>query len=240
MTDTAAFESLAKMVVTRNADRLLNDGPDEQIARAIELLQCFANTTPLTAVTDTVIDLAGFGEAPVHLASFDGQYLLVGEVAEQLGMPPWKACAWAGQEHLWALADQRDIDERRGDGRPGYECMRGVVNLGFEFIADDPDAAPDANGRRWSSYGDWLIAHHRLPAFLCVSPWGQEFIDNISDHMSLGMQKVFGDQLKDVKTYDAAGNPTGGTAATTLFHTDLTEAEALRKARRGPATPHER
>ncbi|GAA0347766.1 hypothetical protein NE235_10630 [Actinoallomurus spadix] len=243
MTTTTAFENFARTIVERNADHLLNDGPDEQTARAVHNLWKFSETTPILPVYGVAVDLAGFGEAPAYFAGAadDGElYLLLSEVAEQLGMPPWKACAWARQQHLWAIEDQRREDEERGDGRLGYDCLRDLVNLGFDFIADDPEAKPDATGRRWSSYGDWLIAQGRLPALLSVSPWGREFIDNISDHMSIGMRKLAGDQLHDVKTYDTDGNPTGGTAATDLFHTDLTEAEALRKARRGPAAPTDR
>lgn len=233
---TAAFEQLAATVVSRNTDNLINDGPDEQIERAVNYLTKFATTTPLAPISNTMIDLAGFGEAPVHFAQYGvepEQYLLLSEVAEALGVPPWKACDWARQEQLWAIESQRDVDERRGDGRLGYDCLRDYVDLGLDFIADNPEANPDADGRRWSSYGDWLIAHRRLPLFLLLSPWGEEFMNNIHDHMSIGMRKVFGDQLADLTAYDAEGNPT----STRLFHTDLTEEEALRKATRGPVGP---
>ncbi|MGH3381351.1 MAG: hypothetical protein ACRDP6_42130 [Actinoallomurus sp.] len=239
MTD-AAFQQLAQQVIDRNADNLLNSGPDEQIERAVEQLHKFAKTTPIAPITNTVIDLAGFGEAAVHFSQLGvepEQYLLLSEVAEALGVPPWKACAWARQEHQWAIEDQRHDDEQRGDGRLGWDRLRDHVDLGFEFLADDPEAKPDADGRRWSDYGDWLISRSRLLAFICASPWGPEFIDNAKDHMGIGFMKTFGDKLTQVKTYGADGEPTGGTAASDLFHTDLTEEEALRKATRGPVGP---
>lgn len=239
-----SFRVLALDVVTRNLDRLFNDGADEQTDQAVQVLQRFHAVTPLLPVHDVVIDLAGFGEAPVRFAHFDRtdtlaeQYLLLSDLAEAVGMPIWKACEWARLQYQYAVEDQRQLDEDRGDGRLGYDCMRDYIDLGFDFIADDPEAKPDANGRRWSQYGDWLISQGRLPWFLCCSPWGKEFIDNAKEHMAIGMRKVFGETLKNAKTYDADGTPTGGNAYDDLFRTgDLSEEEALRKARRGPSGP---
>lgn len=229
MTDD--FKAFAAAIVTRNDDNLLNDGPKEQTVRAVEALEKFAQTTPLRRVTDVVVDLAGFGEAPIHFDSADDSYLLLSEVGEQLGMPIWTACEWAAQEHLWAIRDQRDQDEERGDGLLGYDCLRNFIDLEFDFIQDNPEAKPDADGKRWSSYGDWLISYDRLPTFILVSPWGREFMNNTSDHFSHAMRKVWGDELNNLTAYGPDGTPLPGVQ---LFASDLSEEEALRKARRGP------
>lgn len=228
---TAAFEFLAIAIVAANDNNLLEYGPEEQVAHAVKALEHFAKTTPLTPVDDTVIDLAGFGEAAVHFASSDSRYLLLSEVAGQLGMPVWKACDWAELQHRFAVQDQRRADEERGDGRLGYEHLRDYVDLRFMFTAEDPEAKPDAGGRRCSSYGDWLICNDRLPLFLACSPWGKEFVDNVFDHFSISMRKVWGDKLNELTAYHADGTPAPGVK---LFHTDLSEEEALRKACRGP------
>ena len=110
--------------------------------------------------------------------------------------------------------------------------MRDYVDLNVWFTAEDPEAKPDAGGRRWSSYGDWLISNDRLPLFLACSPWGKEYVDNVFDHFSIGMQKVWGDKLNELTAYHEDGTPAPGVQ---LFHTGLTEEEALRKALRGPA-----
>lgn len=236
-----AFRDFAGTIVTRNHESLLNDGPEEQSARAVQALKRFHVTTPLSPVRDTVIDLAGFGEVPVHFAAAGDRYLLLSEVAQQLGMPVWKACEWALQQCLWAIEDQRAADEERGDGHLGWDCLRDYLNLEFDFITDNPEAKPDASGRRWSTYGDWLLAATRLPAFILVSPWGQEFTDNVAPHMGHAMRKVFGDSLKDIPTYNSDGEPTGGTAYDGLLGVEgLSEDEMLRRARRGPVIdPHD-
>lgn len=229
---TAAFELLARSIVAANNERLLDYCADEQIARAVEALEQFAKTTPLTPVNGLIIDLAGFGEAEVHFESTDDRYLLLSEVAEALGMPVWEACDWARQEYLYTVEGQREMDEERGDGKLGYECMRSFLDLRFSFIQDNPEAKPDAQGKRWSSFGDWLIAHDRLMSLILSSPWSREFMNNTADAMAHGMQKFFGEQLKDLPAYHADGTPATGVE---LFRSDLTEEEALRKARRGPA-----
>ena len=225
------FERLATAIVATNDDHLLDYGPDEQIARAVERLEAFAKTTPLRQVEGHWVDLAGFGDAQIHFEADSDRYLLLSQVAEQLGVPIWKACKWADQEHVWAVQDQRRQDEERGDGKLGYDCLRNFIDLGFSFIQDDPEAKPDANGQRWSSYSDWLISHDRLPAFILVSPWGREFMDNTMDHFGHVMRKVWGDKLNDLTAYHADGSPATGVE---LFASDLTEEEALKKARRGP------
>lgn len=219
------------LVAEGNGQRLFNDGPEVQIARAVEALEKFAKTTPLHRVTDVWVDMAGFGDAPIHFDADGDRYLLLSEVANQLGVPIWTACEWADQEHLWAIQDQRHQDEERGDGRLGYDCLRDYIDLRLDFIQDNPEAKPDADGKRWSSYGDWLISDDRLPAFILVSPWGREFMDNTRDHFGHALRKVWGDKLNNLTAYGADGTPLPGVS---LFASDLSEEEALKKARRGP------
>lgn len=242
MTDfTSPFETFAAMVVVRHDDRpdreLLNYGPEEQTTEVAERLGRFRKTTPLTWVPDKDIDLAGFGKAPVHFESADDHYLLLSEIAEQLGWPLYKACSLARRYLGYAIEDQRHADEQRGDGRLGYEYMRMWVDLGVSLVMDDPEAKPDGGGRRWSEAGDWLVSHDRLPLLLSYSPWGREFMDNTMPAMGQAMRAIWGDKLKSVPTYDVDGAPTGGTAFTDMFASDLTEEEALTRARRGPSAP---
>jgi len=238
------FEVFAAMLVVRHDDRadrdLLNGGPDEQTETALKRLLRFHATTPLTSVFDKDIDLAGFGRAPVHFESAEDHYLLLSEIAEQLGWPLYKACSLVRLQAGYAIEDQRHADEERGDGRLGYEYMRMWVDLGISLTMDDPEAKPDAGGGKHSDAGDWLVSHDRLPLLLSYSPWGREFMDNTMPAMGQAMRAIWGDKLKSVPTYDVDGVPTGGTAFTDLFATDLTEAEALDKARRGPSLPRPR
>ncbi|MEV4181684.1 hypothetical protein AB0J28_09575 [Streptosporangium canum] len=229
--NAAVFRTFVAAIVTSNDEYLFNDGPEEQIARAVAALEKFSTTTPLRRVDGRWVDLAGFGDAPIHFEAADDRYLLLSQVAEQLGVPIWDACKWAEHEHQWAIRDQRDQDEERGDGLLGYDCLRNFVDLKLDFVQDNPEAKPDANGKRWSDYGDWLISHDRLPAFIMVSPWGREFMNNTMDHFGHTMRKVWGDKLNDLTAYRADGTPAPGVE---LFASDLTEEEALRKARRGP------
>ncbi|PRX90847.1 hypothetical protein [Allonocardiopsis opalescens] len=215
------FGQLATAIVTKHEPHLLDYGPEEQIARAVAALERFHAHTPLTPVAGTVVDLAGFGKAPVYFASGEDRYLLLSEVGEQLGMSLPAVCAWADGDHLEGLRAQREADERRGDGRLGYDCLRGLLNLDLWLCVDDPQASPDAGGRRWSFAGDWLISTDRIPALFTASPWREEFIANTTDVMRHAFRRFWGDK--------AAGNP--------LFHSDLTEDEARRKARRGPHLP---
>lgn len=219
MTSTTArdFELFAASIALANDEQLLNDGPVEQTKRAVEALNRFHAHTPLTAVYDRYIDLAGFGQATIHFESTDDSYALLSDIAEQLGVPIWKACKWADQQHLWAIQDQRQTDEERGDGNIGWDCLRYLLDLRFAFTIENPEAEPDARGERWSHYGEWLIARSKLPQFISVSPWGLEFMNNTWDHMALKLPHLFG----------------------AILHTDLTEEEAARKAVRGPAVDPE-
>jgi hypothetical protein len=214
----ASFEMFIGGIVHRHDHQLFNYGPEEQIAYGVEALTHFAKTTPLRPAYGKYIDLAGFGQADIVYESDHDEYLLLSDVAAQLGVPVWKACEWARQDHLWAVEDQRRLDEERGDGRLGYECLRSLVDLRVHFIEwDVPDAKPDAQGQRWEDFGEWLIARDRLPAFILASPWAKEFMDNTMAHMAHVARKVWGHGF-------------GG-----LFDTEgMTEEEALRRATRGP------
>lgn len=230
------FESFVAEIVARNDDNLLDYGPEEQVATAVKALERFAVQTPLRAAEPGhMIDLAGFGEAPVHFYGPEDRYLLLSEVATALGMPVWEACDWADQEHLEAIQAQREIDEERGDGRLGWQCLRGYCDLKFSFIAhhadDYPHCKPDAKGQKWDFYGDWLISHDRLLAFIGASPWSKELMDNMSDLFAHAAKKFFTGDLSALPAIRSDGTPA---TAAELFHTDLTEEEARRKASRGP------
>lgn len=229
------FKTFATAIVARNDSNLCDYGPEEQIAKAVESLEKFAKTTPLKpAEPGHMVDLAGFGAAPVHFEGPEDRYLLISEVAEALGVPVWEACEWAHKEQLGATHDQREMDEERGDGRLGWEVLRGYCDLRFWFVvhhADDyPDCKPDAGGKKWDFYGDWLISHDRLLAFIADSPWSKEFMSNMSDLFAHGAKKFF-TGLADLPAYRADGSPA---TAADMFHSDLTEEEARQKARRGP------
>lgn len=216
-----SFELFIGGIVHRHDDQLFNYGTDEQTTRGIEALTHFAKTTPIRPVAGRYVDLAGFGQADIVYESDTDEYHLLSDVAAQLGVPIWKACAWARQDHLWAVEDQRRVDEERGDGRLGYECLRSLVDLRLDFIEHDvPDAQPDASGQRWEDFGEWLIARDRLPAFILASPWAKEYMDNTMAHMRIVARKVWGDGFAGIFS-----DPT----------TDgLTEEEALKRATRGP------
>lgn len=231
---STAFTSFATALVGANDEDLCEYGPDEQISRAVDALEKFASFTHIKPATSGhMIDLAGFGSAPVHFENEDNRYLLLSEVATALGMPVWEACTWAEKQHLYAIQVQREHDEERGDGKLGWECLDDYCDLRFWFIADNPDAKPDAGGSRHSDYGDWLISHDRLLSFIAESPWGSELMTNMSDLFAHGAKKFFGD-LKDIPAFRVEDGVVTEATGEDLFHTDLTEEEARRKARRGP------
>jgi hypothetical protein len=207
------------MVVARHDGRdgeyLMEEGPDEQAARIAKRLTHFAKTTPLIPVIGTSIDLGGFGRAPLHFRSEWDEYLLLSEAAESLGWPLHKATAWAEREHADALGDQRELDEERGDGRLGYGCLRNYLDLQVYAATDDPEAKPDAGGKRWSRTGDWLVARDRVFTMLLDSPWGEEFMNNTRDLMRHAFKKSFG--------------------AVPGLEPELPKDEAIERARRGPA-----
>lgn len=238
----ATFKNWAAKTLTdfdnREGVSLLDEGPEEQAAKVAERLAHFAKTTPLTPVIDAEVDLAGFGTAPLHFRHNGDGYLLLSEIADALGWPLHKAHRWVENMQSFNIRDQRQADEERGDGRLGYECMRDYVDLHVWAIADDPEAKPDAGGHRYSYVGEWLVARDRLPALMLASPWGQEFYNNTKDAFGHAMRRTMGDALKGIPTYTADGQPTGGSALE-MFASDLTEEEALRRARRGPALDDE-
>ncbi|MEU8811127.1 hypothetical protein ACN6K5_001344 [Streptomyces violaceoruber] len=228
---TAHLLRFVGMVLDRHDDHLCNEGPTEQGSRMLKKVNAFARHTPLRPVIDTTVDLAGFGSVPVHFESDHDEYVLLSECAEELGWPLWKAHEWAEQQYLWDVRDQRQADEERGDGLLGYEGLRGYVDLQLDLAMDDPEAG----GTHWVTAGDWLVSTDRLPWLLACSPWGREFVNNTMDAFGHAFVKQFGDKLRDIPTYGPDGQPTGGNALEDLFGTDLTEEEAFRKARRGPA-----
>jgi hypothetical protein len=83
----------AKKVVAKHDALLLNDGPEEQTARAVAALERVSRVTPFAPFSGVVVDLAGFGEAPVAYVTEEKQYLLLSDVAEALGWPLHKAAA---------------------------------------------------------------------------------------------------------------------------------------------------
>ena len=227
----------AEATVAKHDALLCNEGPEEQTARVVAALDRVSKVSLFAPMhAEVVVDLAGFGEAPVVYVTEKDEYLLLSDVAEALGWALHKADAWARLQHGYAISDQRDRDEERGDGRLGWECLLDYIDLRLDLIEDDPEAKPDAGGRRWSHSGDWLISKDRLPALLLSSPWGKEFMDNSLPAFGHAMRNVWGDKLKDIPTVAADGTPTGGNAYDDMFSTDgLTEEEALCRARRGPA-----
>lgn len=227
----------AAKVVARHDGLLCNDGPDEQTARVVAALERVSKVTLFAPMhTEVIVDLAGFGEAPIVYVTEKDEYLLLSDVAEALGWFLPKAHKWAQLQDDFAVRDQRDHDEERGDGRLGWECLLDYVDLRLDLVMDDPEARPDAGGRRWSSAGDWLISKDRLPLLLSCSPWGKEFMDNSLPAFGHAMREIWGDKLKQIPTVNLDGTPTGGNAYDDLFSTDgLSEEEALRRARRGPA-----
>lgn len=231
------YRQFAEKLVAKHDDLLCNDGPDEQIPRVVAALDRVSKvTTFVHADGNTLIDLAGFGEAPIVYVTENDEYLLLSDLAEALGWPLCKAHKWAQLQDDFAIRDQRDHDEERGDGRLGWECLLDYIDLRLDLVMDDPEAKPDAGGRRWSSAGDWLISRDRLPLLLMSSPWAKEFMNNSLPAFGHAMRKVWGDKLKGIPTINLDGTPTGGNAYDDLFSTDgLTEDEALRRARRGPA-----
>jgi hypothetical protein len=218
---------------------LMDEGPEDQAKRVTAALEKFHVNTPLFPVHDRAINLFGFGQATVHFAAYgdDGQateeYLLLSEVAERLGIPLHEADRWARQDQADALSAQRERDEERG--QLGWECLRDLVDLQLWITVDDPEATPDAGGKRLSHAGDWLIGRDRLTAFLTISPWSREFLDNAAPLFGHAFRATMGDKLKQIPTYTADGQPTGSNAFDGLARTDgLTVEEAAKRAFRGP------
>jgi hypothetical protein len=227
------FEAFAELTVTPHLDNLMEYGEEEQVENIVQALTKFHRTTPVWPELEP-INLFGFGTTRTYFRrQEDGvSYFSVVETGKALGMTPWDACAWAEREYGYALKAQREADEERGS--LGYKHVRDYLNLNVWFIADDSLANPDAGGRRWSDYGDWLVSADRLMWFISCSPWQKEFVDNSMDLFAMGMRSAFGEKLDDLTAYHADGTPAPDAQ---LFATDLTEEEAIAKALRGPVIP---
>lgn len=228
---------------------LMDEGPRAQGERAAAQLERFHDKIARLYPVDSwgiEINLFGFGQAPVHYVTFDAdgktdvQYLLLSEVAEALAVPLQRADEWARADELDAIRSQRERDEETGV--IGWECLRDLVDLRLDMIIDDPDAKPDADGRRWSHAGDWLISRDRCLAFMTISPWQKEFLDNASALFGYAFRESgLGERLKDVPTYTGDGEPTGTSAADFLCDTEgLTVEEAAERAMRGPSAERRR
>lgn len=228
------FEAAADM-------HLMDEGPREQAARATGHLERLHARLPLFPVRTqhATVDLFGFGRAPVHYVTQaddeDGdhtQYLLLSELAEPLGIPLGRAHDWARQEEVDSLRAQRERDEETGT--VGWECLNDVVDLGIWATVDDPEAKPDADGKRWSYAGEWLVSDDRILSLMTVSPWNAEFLSNAKHLFGHAFRNTMGDALKGVPTYTADGTPTGTSAYDLLADTGgLSVEEARRRAMRG-------
>lgn len=228
------FNTFAATLVQRHDEYLLDYGPDEQAERIVKAMGRLNGFSPLTPVIGTSIDLAGFGKVPALYVSTTDVYMLLSDISGQLGWFHPRAHEWAEKEYGHAVQDQRRADEERGDGHLGWEYMRDYIDLGLSLCVDDPEAKPDAGGRRWSFSGDWLISKDRIPALLMSSPWGKEYMDNSLPAFRHAMREVWGDKLRQSPVYGPDGQPTGDSAFD-LFEPELSKDEALRRARRGPA-----
>jgi len=213
------FTAFARSIVDRNIDHLLDFDETEQVSLAVDRLERFHTNTPLMPVSGLVVNMAGFGRAPVHWRSSNDWYMLLSEVAEQVSLPLWDACEWARRQWLFDLEDQRIQDEQ--DGVLGYECMRDYLDLGVSFCDFDPLLPPTShNPRQLSDYGEWLISRRALMPFLLDSPWKEEFMDNMRDVSDVSALRTW----RDVFDPD-------------LLAVGPAEQAALNKARRGPVVP---
>ncbi|KPC89871.1 hypothetical protein ADL27_38785, partial [Streptomyces sp. NRRL F-6602] len=139
-----------------NDGNLLDYGPEEQTARVVAALERIGNVATLAPFRGGEVDLAGFGTASVVFVTRAESYVLLSDVAEQLGWFQPRAHEWAEQQHQFAVQDQRRDDEERGDGRLGWDRLLDFIDLDLRLTVDDPSAKPDAGGGRWSYSGDWL------------------------------------------------------------------------------------
>lgn len=215
-----SFERIMTQILNVNDEFLTNYGPEEQLANALKRYDAFVAKTPLEPCLKRQ-HLFGFGEVAVRWESEEDSYFLLSEAAASLGWFLPKACAWADKEYDFAVSEQREMDEEKGEGLLGYELMRDYINLRIDYTLDDPEANPDAGGRRWSMASEWLISTDRILAMMSSCNWGKEFMDNSMDAMAHAFTKTLGANMDP--------------AAKALFASDLTEEEAFAKAVRGPA-----
>ena len=211
--DLIAREFLARPDVT-----LVDYSEEEQLTLVAERTRRIMVNTPLWPVCDKKVDIAGFGTADVVLKGKEDEYIVLSPAAATLGMSHQRARAWAEQEIIEAIRDQREMDEENEDGHIGYECLRGCFDLGLSTIVDDPEAKPDADGRRWSLTGEFLISTDRLIPLILESDWREEFWGNARDLMRHAFQDSF-----------------GATSLGEFLKPELSKDEAIRQARRGPA-----
>jgi hypothetical protein len=212
---------------TTEGVHLMEDGIEGQADRVVAALERLHGRVPLwpVATEGVTADLFGFGRAPVQFVTQepdqDGRqvrYFLLSELAEPLGIPLHKAHAWAEWEAVDALRAQRERDEEAG--ALGWDCLNDVVDLGIYLTVDDPEAAPDASGKRWSIAGEWLVSDRRLLALMTASPWSHVFYENARPLMAhafinSGMADLLGGvpTYMTVETYDGETKtgPTGDT-----------------------------
>src|SRR5262245_48358984 len=126
------------MVADRHDEQLLDYGPEEQAVTARETLERFHRTTPLMPVIGAVVDLPGFGEVQLRYDSTvtDDRYFLASDLAEALGWPLGRLHSQLELQCGYAVHDQRRKDEDRGDGRLGYDLLRGYLDLGLSLVID--------------------------------------------------------------------------------------------------------
>ncbi|MFI0484874.1 hypothetical protein [Actinomadura sp. 9N215] len=250
-----SFHTLGLQIATRfeEADgvHLMEDGIRAHAARVGEALERLHERVPLFPVRmqDVTIDLFGFGRAPIHFVTqakdedgSDVRYFLLSELAEPLGIPLHKAHEWAEREQADAIRAQRERDEERG--ALGWECMNDVIDLGVWLTVDDPEARPDADGKRWSTAGEWLVSDDRLLALMTWSPWSKVFYENARPLMAHAfIHSGLADKLGDVPTYrtvetydgETKTGPTGDTLGDHVREdaAGITVEEAAKRAMRG-------
>ncbi|MGW6288819.1 hypothetical protein [Streptomyces sp. NPDC055107] len=167
------FLSFARMLVEKQPGILYEEGPEEQAEDVVRAMRRIDKVTPLTpVVNDETVDIPGFGGVYVIFKSTERAYLLLSDICQVIGWPQHKAHAFAERMHEMALADQRRIDEERGDGRFGWEHLLDYVELGVQRTTPDPDATPDVAGKRWTAFGDWFISEKELSWVVSCSPAG--------------------------------------------------------------------
>lgn len=234
----SAFRAFLEQVVAKHDNHLLNCGPPEQVETGLQRMDRLNRIAPLTPVTGTLIDLAGFGTAPLLYRTTDAEpfeYLLLSDIAEALGWFMPRAHDFVEKMAAFDLEDQRREDEERGDERLGWRQMRNYIGLGIELVIDDPTSKPDAGGRRMSDFSDWLVSRERIPALLTASPWSKEFMDNTMPALGYAMREAWGDKLREILSYRTDGTPPGNAFDDLFPANGLSREEAEERARRGPA-----
>jgi hypothetical protein len=232
---------------------LMEDGPSEQAERVAAALTKYHERRPLFPVRTqgSTYNLYGFGEAPIHFVHYDEdgkadeQYLVLSELAEALAVPLHQAHEWARRDWADAIQSQREIDEERG--QLGWECLEDLVDLGLYLTVADDQANPDADGKRWSCAGDWLVSDDRLLSFMTISPWCEEFMHNAKPLFAHAFVKSgLAETLGNVQTYrqppwNVPMEATDFTLGDRIRRDaeETPEDEAAKRAMRGPVGPLE-